>query len=29
LKSWDATLLLEHWKGEPALEDELAHIDAL
>jgi len=29
LKSWDATLLLEHWKGEPALEDELAYIDAL
>ena len=29
LRNWDATLLLEHWYGEEALEGELAYIDAL
>ncbi len=29
LKDWDATLLLEHWYGEKALEAELRFIDDL
>jgi sugar phosphate isomerase/epimerase len=29
LKGWDATLLLEHWYGEEALEGELSYIESL